>query len=171
MPLRLGLCSVVSAVFRGEVVDSAVLLPASDCSSGICTLSFGRGPPPTRRLLDREGGVNVVSGMVGTELRALPRFDVFDLCGSGGDEVALLREMAPTSTDCARLPPASSFTLRGSPKDAKCCDRMDRFSSMGVNMLCCLRCGSFLMAEFTSRRGLPDRSGLGSGFGSIGAGG
>ena len=31
--------------------------------------------------------------------------------------------------------------------DSRCCDRMDRFSSIGVKMLWDLRCGSFLMAE------------------------
>lgn len=58
--------------------DSAVLLPASDCSSGICTLSLGRGTL-SRRLLDLDGGVKDVSGMAETELRALESLEVFDL--------------------------------------------------------------------------------------------
>lgn len=57
VPLR----CVVSAVVRGEVFDSAVLLPASDCSSGIWTLRRGLAPPPDFRLLEREGGLNVRS--------------------------------------------------------------------------------------------------------------
>jgi hypothetical protein len=53
----------VAVVPRGEP-DSFVALPPSD-SSGICTFNRGREIlPPTRRLLDREGGVKVVSGMV-----------------------------------------------------------------------------------------------------------
>ena len=58
VPLR---CAV-SAVVRGEVFDSAVLLPASDCSSGICTFRRGLAPPPDFKLLEREGGLNVGSG-------------------------------------------------------------------------------------------------------------
>lgn len=82
---RLPACEAVSCRFRGDVVDSCVLLPASDASSGICTLSLGLGAPPTRRLLDREGGVKVVSGTeLDTEFRPcealeLPvKFDVWD---------------------------------------------------------------------------------------------
>lgn len=49
---------------------------------------------------------------------------------------------------------------------------MDRFSSMGVNMLCCLRCcGIFLIADAVSRKGWWGFSTPGSGFGSMGAGG
>jgi hypothetical protein len=58
-------CDVISVavVPRGEA-DSFVALPASD-SSGICTFSRGREMLPlARKLLDRDGGVKVVSGMV-----------------------------------------------------------------------------------------------------------
>jgi hypothetical protein len=86
----------------------------------------------------------------------------------------LLREATfPESTDCDRLLPLPSlFLVLGPPEDedsaltdsprkaARCCDRMDRLSSMGVNMLYCLRCGSF----FTSCHS-------GSAFGSTGVGG
>ena len=58
-PLR---CAA-SVVVRGEALDPAVLLPASDCSSGICTFKRGLAPPPDFRLLEREGGLNVVSGL------------------------------------------------------------------------------------------------------------
>jgi hypothetical protein len=54
----------VEVVPRGEVESLVALPPPSDCSSGICTLSRGLdAPPPTRRLLDRDGGVKVVSGI------------------------------------------------------------------------------------------------------------
>lgn len=61
---RLDGCDVtsVAVVPRGDA-DSAVALPPSD-SSGICTFNRGREMlPPTRRLLDREGGVKTVSGI------------------------------------------------------------------------------------------------------------
>ena len=53
----------VSAPFRGEASPVA-LPPFSELSSGICTLRRGLGGMvPDFRLLDREGGVNVVSGI------------------------------------------------------------------------------------------------------------
>lgn len=113
--------------------------------------------------------MNDVSGIVGTEF--LPRDGIWGLCESGGDESAFVRETEPTSTDCARLPFAPDSSLRPEAKDARCCDRIDRFSSMGVKMLCCLRCGIFLMADAVSRKGWCGLSELGSGFGSMGAGG
>jgi hypothetical protein len=72
---------------------------------------------------------------------------------------------APGST----LTGVSPLLLSGAAKEAKCCDRMDRFSSMGVKMLCCLRWGIFLIAEsvFSSGAvGLSRNSGL---MGSMGA--
>jgi hypothetical protein len=51
---------------RGDE-ESAVALPPSEGSSGIWTLRRGRAPPATLKLLERDGGVNVVSGMVGIE--------------------------------------------------------------------------------------------------------
>lgn len=102
--------------------DSAVLLPASDCSSGICTRSLGRGAA-SLRLLDLDGGVNEVSGIVETEFLILCRFDVCDLWDSGGDESGFVLDTDPTSTDCERLPfaPSSSFRGLGSAaKDARC---------------------------------------------------
>lgn len=98
----------MSVAVRGDVPVLAPLLPASDCSSGICTVRRGREPPPpTFKLFEREGGVKVVSGIVGIELRALGRLEVFERCGIGGDESDLIRDTAPTSTDCDRLPPSS----------------------------------------------------------------
>jgi hypothetical protein len=60
--------------------------------------------------------------------------------------VAPLRDTAPTSTDCDRCT-LSAFMVWSEEKEAKCCWRIDRFSSIGVKMLCCFRCGSFLIAE------------------------
>lgn len=99
----------VVAVPRGEL-DSAVALPPSDGSSGICTFSRGReAPPPTRRLFDREGGVNVVSGIDDIELLrfAWACIWVFVLWGTGGEAVG--REVLLPSIDCERFP-LSVFT-------------------------------------------------------------
>lgn len=52
-------CEVASVDCCPPDVDSAVLLPVSEGSSGICTLSRGRDPPPTRKLLDREGNSGI----------------------------------------------------------------------------------------------------------------
>lgn len=61
---RLDGCEVPSVDAPRGDPDSAVALPPSEGSSGIWTFSRGlAAPPPTRRLFDREGGVNVVSGM------------------------------------------------------------------------------------------------------------
>lgn len=64
----------VIAGFLGEL-ESALALPlASDAPSGICTVSRGlEAPPmlPILALLDREGGVKVVSGTAGAA-EALP---------------------------------------------------------------------------------------------------
>lgn len=129
---------VVSVECPGPAeVDSAVLLPASEGSSGICTLRRGRDDPPTRRLLVREGGVKPPSGIEDTEIW---RFDgartVSALLGCGGEVV--LREAPGTSRDWDRTPFASLLTL-GSAKAARCWDKTERFSSIGVKILCCLR--------------------------------
>lgn len=57
-------CEVLSVdVLRGEE-EFAVALPASEASSGICTFSRGLAAPPgVCRLLAREGGVKVLSGI------------------------------------------------------------------------------------------------------------
>lgn len=52
-------CEVASVECCPADVDSAVLLPVSDGSSGICTFRRGRDGPPTRKLFAREGGVRV----------------------------------------------------------------------------------------------------------------
>lgn len=102
-PLR---CAV-SAVVRGEAFDPAVLLPASDCSSGICTFKRGLAPPPDFRLFEREGGLKVVSGLDDVEAWGMCAFVTAELLarcgGGGGEEWPLVRATAPTSTDCARL--------------------------------------------------------------------
>lgn len=61
---------VGSVGFRGDIDSAVGVPPASEPSFGICTVSrgpLGRAPPapPTLALLDREGGVKVVSGIVG----------------------------------------------------------------------------------------------------------
>lgn len=123
-----------------------MLLPASDGSSGICTFRRGREGPPTRKLFAREGGVCVCSGIDETDnWRRCEGGPVSDRLGCGGE--AVLREPADASNDGGRL---CSFLICESAKAAKCCERTDRFSSMGVKMLCCLRCGSFLIADTAS---------------------
>lgn len=59
----------------------------------------------------------------------------------------MLREAAGASKGGTRL---CSLLIWESAKAAKCCDKTDRFSSIGVKMLCCLRCGNFLIAETAS---------------------
>jgi hypothetical protein len=153
----------VAVVPRGEA-DSAVALPPSE-SSGICTFNRGRATlPPTRRLLDREGGVKTVSGIEESELFL---FTCVWLCAF---ESALLPlETPPTSIDWDLPDGASGFTSGW--KAAKCCDRMDLFSSIGVNMLPPLRGGAFLMTVSRSRGWRVLSTGSGFGLDSIGAGG
>ena len=64
---RLDGCEAVSVDGPLGDADSAVALPPpSEDSFGIWTFNCGLDPPPpVRRLLEREGGVNVVSGTVG----------------------------------------------------------------------------------------------------------
>jgi hypothetical protein len=108
-------CEVTSVavvvVPRGE--DASVALPPSD-SSGIRTFNCGRGrPPPTRRLLDREGGVKVVSGMVPSDPFRLicGCICVFRRESDGGEFVLLLSlDMPPASIDWDLLEGASDFT-------------------------------------------------------------
>lgn len=160
-------CEVASVECPGPPdVDSAVLLPVSEGSSGICTLSRGRDPPPPpplpiRKLLDREGS----SGIEDVESWRL--WPGSGRLGCGGE--AVLRD---GSRDDDRFPFASSFLMPDSAKAAKCCDKTDRFSSIGVNMLCCFRWGSFLIADAVSSNGAAG-TGLSrdSVFGSSGAGG
>lgn len=116
---------------RGE--ESAVPL-ASDASSGICTLSCGRLAPRCA-LLVLEGGVKVVSGIDDIEgLRCLSW--VCARCGGAGGLLALVRELA-TSIDKDRF--VAVVSLRDvSAADvelAQCCDKIDRLSSIGVNIL------------------------------------
>lgn len=78
-------------------------------------------------------------------------------------------ETLPTSIDCDLLEDASDLTSGWNA--ARCCERIDRFSSMGVKMLPPLRGGAFLTA--VSKRGGWRALSTGSGFGldSMGAGG
>lgn len=102
------------------------------------------GPPPTRRLLDRDGGVNVVSGIADMDPFLLMFAAVLARCSCGGEVVPLVLETLPTSIDCDRLA-AGSDLMSGALKAARCCERIDRFSSIGVKMLARARCGCFLI--------------------------
>ena len=78
---------------RGLVSESAVALPPSEGSSGICTFKTGRLPPTDAEFV-REGGVKPSAADDTETLRFL-------LCvlerGGGGD--VLPRFTAPVSTD------------------------------------------------------------------------
>lgn len=160
-------CDVMSVaavvVPRGDP-DSFVALPPSD-SSGICTVNRGREMlPPTRRLLDREGGVKTVSGMV-------PNDPFLLICGcgcalrrrrDGGEFVLLLLETLPTSIEWDLLDDASDS---GSGWNAaRCRDKIDRFpSSMGVKMLPRGACLILVSRPRRGWRGLSTNSDLGLG--------
>jgi hypothetical protein len=132
---------------RGDVLESPAALPVSDPPSGIWTVKRGpRGRAEPLRLLDRDGGVNVVSDADDSDtvrglVWVLDRF-------RGGETVSPLRLTDAKSTDDARFAAAlaatSALLMPGSSNEARCCDRMERFSSMGVKMLCPRR-WSFLM--------------------------
>ncbi len=139
---------------RGDP-DSAVPLPASDGSSGICTFRRGRAMPGTAlalptRLLDRDGGVNVVSGM-DTAIDPVLLSSACSVepgrCGTGGE---LVTPSLFASSVCGRLLLES---LASPWNTARCWEKMERFSSMGVKMLPCLRCGSFLIAALAIGKG------------------
>jgi len=125
---------------RGEELESAVWLPGSDPSSaGICTFNTGLLPPPPLNCAEfvRDGGVNP-SGIEDIEtLRFL--LCVCECCGGeGGLAWAPVLETAPTSTDCERLFEVAVSLLDFSAlevEDAQCWDRIERLSSIGVNML------------------------------------
>lgn len=146
-PARRGI-NAVSVTVRGEVAVStpavsAALLPVSDCSSGMVTLRRGRDAPPVFdcMLLDREGGVNVVSGTAGTELRAPfpPYVPGPEWSDNGGEAVSFFRATDPASTDCDLLPGSSLIGAVSGMKDAKCCERIEPVSLIGVKMLYVLR--------------------------------
>jgi hypothetical protein len=136
---------------RGLASDSAVALPPSEGSSGICTFSTGRLPDTDAELV-RDGGVKLSAAEETETLRFLLR------AGGGGD--VLPRFTPVVSTDCERLFGVGAGSLRGSSAfevdEAQCCERIDRDSSMGVKILldltdmrftgssicCCGGCGS-----------------------------
>jgi hypothetical protein len=90
MPLEC--CEVLSVeVLRGEE-DPAVALPASEASSGICTFSRGLAAPPgVTRLLVRDGGVKVLSGIETIESCLLFAACAFERGGCGGELVGFDR--------------------------------------------------------------------------------
>ena len=156
---------------RGDP-DSAVPLPASDGSSGICTFRRGRAMPDTAlalptRLLDRDGGVNVVSGMdtaIDPVLLSSACSIEPDRCGTGGE---LVTPSLFASSVCGR-PLLESLA---SPwNTARCWEKMERFSSIGVKMLPCLRCGNFLIAAPAIGNGGCREGSVVSGSSSPGAG-
>jgi hypothetical protein len=137
---------------RGLASESAVALPPSEGSSGICTFRTGR-LPDTETELVRDGGVKP---------SATTETFRFLLCvlGRGGGGDVLPRFIAAVSTDCDRLFEVGGGSLRGCSAfevdEAQCCERIDRDSSIGVKMLldltdmrftgssicCCGGCGS-----------------------------
>jgi len=139
---------------RGLASESAVALPPSEGSSGICTFRTGR-LPDTEAELVREGGVKPSAAEDTETLRFL--LCAFERAGGGGDVLILT---APVSTDCDRLFEVGAGSLRGSSAfevdEAQCCERIDRDSSIGVKILldltdmrftgssicCCGGCGS-----------------------------
>jgi len=123
---------------RGEELESAVLLPPSEGSSGICTFNTGLLPAPALNCAElvRDGGVNL-----SVEDTEIFRFllCVCDRCGGEGGFVwAVVLETAPASTDSDRLFEVAVSLLDCSGFDveeAQCWERIDRLSSIGVNML------------------------------------
>lgn len=118
--------------FRGELDSPVALPPPSDApSAGICTVSLGpRGlaPPAVGKLLFLDGGGgNAASDVVGAaELRPVSTAACDLVCG--GDVPG-----RPASADCDLG--ASPLACDCSANDARCCDKMDLFSSMGVKIL------------------------------------
>jgi hypothetical protein len=121
-------------------LESAVAEPPSEGSSGICTFSTGRlPPPPSWAEFVREGGVKP-SGMEDMEIL---RFLLCVWARTGGGEgfVGLGgRETEPTSTEWLWLlllevavseREVSAFEVL----EAQCWERMERDSSIGVKML------------------------------------
>ena len=134
-PLRRGW--VVCVEERGEEAESAVAEPASLASSrGICRLRAGRLAPPREALFVREGGWKP-SGAEDMDV-----FRLLWVCdrGAGESDCLIALETAPLSTDCERLFEVA-VSLRDSAfdvEDAQCWERIERLSSIGVNMLLCL---------------------------------
>ena len=123
---------------RGEEFESAVAEPPSDGSSGICTFSTGRlPPPPSCAEFVREGGVNP-SGMDDMEML---RFLLWVWARVGGGEGLVgfaARETDPTSTEWLRLLEVAVSEREVSALevlDAQCWERIERDSSIGVKML------------------------------------
>lgn len=171
---RTAACVVpASAWLRGDGTSEAAVAvpPPSDGSSGISSRRLGRDAPPP--VLDRDGGGNL-SGMDDTEtFRGLLAVFSPPPAGfaRGGEAVVapLVLETAPTSTDwdrasalvaAASVLVAAAFFLAASAfdsalvaKDARCWDKIDRFSSIGVKMLCCLRVGLLIMLSVVRSNG------------------
>ena len=128
-----GVPPAVPADCRGD--DSAVALPPSDCSLGICTLSLGLWAPICA-LLVRDGG-----WISPTAEEDKVRWGTGPLCGRGGGGVGpagLARWTLFKSKELDR--PSFSFliSLRASfVVDAmpQCWASNDRLSSIGVKML------------------------------------
>jgi hypothetical protein len=123
---------------RGEELESAVLEPTSDGSSGICTLRTGLLPPPLNCAeFVRDGGVKP-SGIEDIDMLRFLLW-VWGRCdGEAGLDCVVVRETAPTSSDCERLFEVVASLLELSAlddEDAQCWERIERLSSIGVNML------------------------------------
>jgi hypothetical protein len=119
--LRRGLDPVALVDECGLELESAVALPPSESPSGICTFKTGRLPPPSDAELVLEGGVKP-SGLEDWEIRFLCVLARTG-CGGGGELFDLIRETAPTSTDCERLFEVGASPCVGSAfdvEDAQC---------------------------------------------------
>lgn len=135
MPVRAGVAPVVPESLGDE---SAVALPASECSLGICTRSLGFFGSVCR-LFVRETGC-----VAGTEEVDCVRGGgcwMGICCGGGCDgekPFVCSLDMPATSMDCDRFSCLMNVSLRDGfmlllPQ---CAASMDWLSSMGVKMLC-----------------------------------
>jgi hypothetical protein len=118
--------AVFSVWARGDCVSTPALSEGSEPPSGIWTVSRGpRGREPALepicRLLEREGGVKVVSGTGGPgPPRLFSTLDWARCNGGGTDGARPFRVRAPASIDCARMA-GSDFTLGDSDaNEARC---------------------------------------------------
>jgi hypothetical protein len=113
--------------------ESAVWLPPSEGSSGICSANLGL-LALSWALFVRDGGVNV-----SCDEMDIFRFLlwVFARCGGGERTAPLFLATLATSTDCDLVDVATSLldVSAAEVELAQCCERMDRLSSMGVKIL------------------------------------
>lgn len=132
MPARRAGCEPVASVDScGD--ESAVWLPPSEGSSGICRANLGL-LALSWALFVRDGGVNV----------SVDEMDIFRFLSwvlarwGGGDRTTpLFLDTLTASTDCDLVGPATSLLdiSAAEVELAQCCESIDRLSSMGVKIL------------------------------------